>query len=357
MTKRRTITVVVMLLGLMFGVTSAARANDRILSTVTPVSGPAPVIVNNGVPSGTIQLWYTYTGSAFPCGQFATFNLNLSDQAGTTGASPTYPVGLNLVQSGSGTPVQFSPAPSPNVFSVSGSGWSNTSLVTVSIDCSKLDSPTDGESIDGNLNEQTNPQGAHLDTISTIQVHIKLVFPTQCLKLYSFETDQDSSTLLTGVALQVHQGTVKAMNPGEASLDALVVNTCPASQSFDVAVGLDPEWETNPHNNPGNATFTYFTTGEVDPSTFNLAAFGTGTGQGEALCMTNVTLPGNESFLTTVHADIISGISTSSLPSDSDFDFSATMYPAGSGCTGTPLGSSIVGPSNPATSTLTYTTN
>jgi hypothetical protein len=357
MTTRRTFTVVVMLLGLIFGATSAARATDNIISTVTPVSGPTPIILYNGQPSGTIQLWYAYTGTAFPCGQFATFDLNLQDQAGTSGASPAYPVGLSLVQSGNGTPVQFSPAPLPNAFSVTGPGWLGQSVVTVSIDCSKLDTPYDGESIDGNLNEQTSPQGAHLSTISTVQVHITLTFPTQCMKLYSFETNQDSSTMLTGVTLQVKNGAVKAMNPGQASVDALVVNTCPSSESFDILVGLDPDWETNPHNNPGNATFTYFTTGEVDPSTFNLTSFGTGTGEGEVVCLTNINLPGNESFLMTVHSGLISGLTTSVLPSDGDFDFSARLYPAGSGCSGTPLGSGTVGPSNPATSTVAYTTN
>jgi hypothetical protein len=357
MTRSRTFAVVVMLLGLMFGATSAARANDKIVSTVTPISGPVPIIKNNGVPSGTIQLMYTFTGTEFPCGQFATFNLGMVDQAGTSGVSPSYPVGLDLTQSGSGTAVQFSPAPSPNEFSVTAPGWPGNSTVSVSIDCSKLDTPYDGEGIDGNLNEQTIPQGAHLDTISTIQVHITLVYPTQCLKLYSFETEQDSSALLTSVALQVNRGSVKSMSPGQASVDALVVNTCPSPETFDILVGLDPDWETNPHSNPGNATFTYFTTGEVDPSTFNLTTFGTGTPQGEALCLTNVTLPGNESFLTTVHSDIISGLSTSLLPSGNDFDFSATLYQAGSGCAGTPLGSGTVGPSNPATSTVSYTSN
>jgi hypothetical protein len=51
-------------------------------------------------------------------------------------------------------------------------------------------------------------------------------------------------------------------------VDTLVVNTCGTLETFDANVGLDPQWQTIPNNNPGNATFTYTTAGEVDPSTF-----------------------------------------------------------------------------------------
>jgi hypothetical protein len=339
---------------------TAAFANDQVVSTVTNLPGPQAVIVNNGVPSGTIQLWYTVVGTAFPCGSFAQFNLGLTDTAGSNGQTPNYPVTLNLAASGNGTPVQLSPAPSQfsgTTSGVSGPGWSGSSVVTVSIDCSKLGTPTDAQQIDGNLNERTDPSGSHLDTISTIQAHIKLVFPspTACLKLYSFQTDQDSGTLLTGVAVTANKnGSVKATNPGTISADALVVNTCGSSQTFDAKVGLDPQWQTIPNNNPGNATFTYTKAGEVDPSTFNLAAFGTGTPQGQAVCLSNVTLGPGDSFLATVHSAIMSGITVTSLPMDSDFDFPASLSNAGSSC-GTLLPTSLVGPSNPATSILPYT--
>jgi hypothetical protein len=334
---------------------TAAFANDQVVSTVTNLPGPQAVIVNNGVPSGTIQLWYTVVGTAFPCGSFAQFSLGLTDTAGSSGKTPSYSVTLNLAASGNGTPAQLLPAPSQ--FTVSGAGWSGSSVVTVSIDCSKVGTPTDGQQIDGNLNEQTDPSGSHLDTISTIQAHIKLVIPsaTACLKLYSFETDQDSGTLLTGVAVTANKnGSVKATNPGTISGDALVVNTCGTSETFDAKVGLDPQWQTIPINNPGNATFTYTEAGEVDPSTFNLAAFGTGTPQGQAVCLSNVTLGSGDSFLATVHSAIMSGITVISLPTDSDFDFSASLFNAGSSC-GTLLPTSLVGPTNPATSVLPYT--
>jgi hypothetical protein len=335
---------------------TAAFANDQIVSTVSNSStGPQAVIVNNGVPSGTIQLWYTYVASSFPCGQFSQFNLALQDLAGSNGQHPSYPVQLNLAQSGSGTPVQFSA--DPNSFNVTGPGWSANSTVNVSINCSNLGTPYDGQQIDGNLNEQTMPAGSHLDTISTIQVHIKLVLPSAaCLKLYSFETDQDSGSLLTSVDVVVNRsGSVKATNPGTLSVDGLVVNTCSSTQILDLSVGLDPKWQTIPNNNPGNATFTYDISGEIDPTTLGVVAFGSGTPAGQTTCLRNVTLPAGDSFLATIHSAIMSGLSVTSLPADRDFDFSAGLYSAGSSCTGGLLDN--VSPANPVASTMAFTTH
>jgi len=347
---------------------TAAFANDQVTSTVSN-SSPAAVIVNNGVPSGTIQLWYTYVGASLPCGTtpFATFNLGLADTAGSNGKAPTYPVELDLGQSGSGTPVQFSPAPA--TFSVTGPGWSGSSTVSVYINCANLaaaGNPYDGQEVVGNLNESTVPEGSHLDTISTIQVHIKLVIPsaTACLKLYSFQTDQDSGVLLNSISVVANKKngsftTVKSTNPGTLSVDGLVVNSCPASQSFDLEVGLDANWQTIPYNNPGNATFTYSAlTGDIDLSTFNLAAFGTGTPAGEALCLQNVSLSTGDAFLATVHSAITSGLAVSSLPT-ANFTFlanlrTATTSPASCG-SGALLPTSVVSPTNPATSLLPYT--
>jgi hypothetical protein len=107
-------------------------------------------------------------------------------------------------------------------------------------------------------------------------------------------------------------------------------------------VGLDPQWETNPNNNPGNATFTYSTTNQaLDPvSDFGLVtsliSSGAGAPQHENLCLQNVTVNPGDSFLVTVHSDINTGynggLKVSALPSDSDFDFGATIFLAGSSC-------------------------
>lgn len=339
-----------------------AFANDQLTSTVTiPEGQPVPVIVNNGVPSGTIQLWYHVVGTQFTCGQFAQFTLNMQDGAGAKGQSPSYPVGLNLVPTGNGTPVQLSG--NPNSFSVSDATWSGASTVTVSIDCSQLSAPSDGQDIVGNLNISTSPSGSHLDTISTIQVHIVLAIPTAsaCLKLYSFETNNDTGALLSTVGVvektdkKTNVTTVNSTQPGIIATDGLVVNTCPNPQSFDLAIGLDSDWSTNPSNNPGNATFTYTETGELDPSSVGTVLTSAGTPAGETLCLGNVTLPSGDSYLATVHSQINSGILASALPANS-FTFSAALSTAGTSCASNALlPTSLVSPSNPVSSSLPYT--
>jgi hypothetical protein len=333
---------------------TAAFANDQITSTVSRISGPIPIIVNNGVPSGTIRLNYTVVGNSIPCGQFATFNLALQAGPGTNGKSPTYSVELDLAQSGNGTAVQLTP--SPSTFSVSDNAWSDHSTVTVSIDCSSIGAASDGQTIDGQLNVSTTPSGAHLDTISTIQVHITLAFPNAaaCLKLYSFETEQDSSTLLNSVVVvEKKTGSVSSTNPGTISVDALVVNTCDVSKTFDLGiggVGGSSSWQTIPLNNPGNATFSYNETGEADNPYISFTLPTAGTPQGQSLCLQNVTLAAGDSYLTTVHSAIASPLILATTPGT--FGFSASLYTV-SGCSS--LLPTIVGPSNPASSTLSYT--
>jgi len=345
---------------LLAAVSGTALANDQIISTVIPAGEPTPIIEDNGAASGNIRLNYTVVGTQFPCGQFAQFDLGLAAQLGT--GNGVYPADLSLAASGKGTPVQLSPSPAS--FSVGGVGWSGSSLVTIYIDCSKLSgSPEDGDVIDGQMNvSATMPSGhgsAHLDTITTVQVHIKLVFPDPeaCLKLYSFESGQDDGVLLSAITVNAKKssGEVKSTQPGQVSVDALVANTCTSSMSFDLLVGLDPLWQTNPSGNPGNATFVYTTAGEFDVATFDLAAFGTGTPRGQLLCLPNVILEEGDSFLARIHSAIISGIFKSDLPIGGEFAFSATLYTAGTGCTAGPLGASIVSPDNPAISALPFT--
>lgn len=320
-----------------------ALAADQITTTVT---APGAVIVNNDATNGQVQLTYTVAGTQF-CSStgtqvFKTFNVGLAASAGSGNPVSTYPASLTLGQSGAG-PVQLSA--SPSTFSVTSASWSDNATVTVSIDCSKVGTPSDGQLIEGILDE-SNLGNNHVGNASGIHVAIKLAYPTACLKAYSFETNQDTGILLNSIMVTANKsGSVKATNPGEISVDALVQNTCSASQSFDLAVGLDSDWHTNPSDNPGNATFTYNTTGEIDPSTFNLAAFGAGTAQGQQVCLSNVSLAGGDTFLTTVHSQIKSGLTALGLPSS--FGFSATVYPANSGCSGTATASHA--------STLTYT--
>jgi hypothetical protein len=208
---------------------------------------------------------------------------------------------------------------------------------------------TDGTELVSNLQLETVPTGSHLDTVTTVQVHVKLVYPTNCLRMYDFITDQDFTSTVTGTGVNVSNGMVRATTPyGQLSDNILVVNVCGVGQPFDLKINLDSSFETNPHGNPGNAVFNYLTTGSINPSTFNISAFGAGTPQGESLCLGSIVLPAGETLLTTVHIGI-KKISASALPADGTFDFSAGAYAAGSSCTGAL--STLVTP-NPATASV-----
>ena len=341
---------------LLFMAANTVWANDKLLSEVTiPTGQPVPIIQNNGVATGTIQLYYTATSCTV--GQFAQFNLNLEDVAGS-GQSPSYPVLVGLVDNGKGTDAQVSPNPSS--VSVSGVGWiagsdvdgdSGTpasSAVLVTVNITSCDWFKDGGTAIANLGE-TTASGSHLDTITNVNIHINAVASSACLNLYSFETTQDAGSPLTAVTVNAvtntkskNYGSVSGTSPGQASVDALLVNTCASSYTVDLAVGLDPEWQTNPNNNPGNATFVYTTTGELDPTTdfsgiTTLITSSSGTAKGETLCLQNITVAPGASLLATVHSELNTGYSggltISLLPADGDFDFGATIFQPGSGCT------------------------
>src|SRR4030095_5299646 len=149
----------------------------------------------------------------------------------------------------------------------------------------------DGDVLVGRLQlaAQDNP---HLKTPTDILVHITLVHPTACVKVYDFLTDASLANTITNTEVNVNrQGRVTSTNPyGSLSHNVMVVNTCGTSETFDLRVYLD-SWFSTQGN--GNAVFTFATAGEVEPSALQIAVFGTGTGQGQQLCLQNVTVPGD----------------------------------------------------------------
>ncbi|HZP23030.1 MAG TPA: hypothetical protein VFB04_06270 [Terriglobales bacterium] len=337
--------------------TGAAWGNDAIVSTVTPLTNPysnPPIVQINGVSQGNIRLVYTVVGTQFPCGPqnpFATFNLGMLDQRGSGPVRGSYPATLSLADSGNGTPVQL--APLPNSFTVNGIGWSDNSNVSVNIDCGSLPAPADGQVIDGQMNQSTN-NGSHLNTISTIQVHIMLVFPTNaCVKLYSFQSDQNTFDILTGVTVIPMNSFTKSTDPSSVSVDGMVVNTCTTPQSFDIAANLGQYWQNIAGSSIGSSTYTYTTAGEFDPTSYGLAAWGTSTPQGETLCVKNFTLAPGYSLLMRVYSVVVPWTPLVNLPQP--FPYSATLYSPGSNCAGNLLPSTLVGPNNPATSSLPWT--
>ena len=335
------------------GSASAATKNyDQVKPVVgIPAGEPVPIIVNNGTVPGTIQLLYTLTANQFTAGYFARFNVNLSILAGST--SSTYPTTLTLGQDGS-TNVELSPDPSS--FDVNDRGFTGNPLVTISIPSSVPPDPTlncDGCTLVGNLNLDT-PGISHLGAPTTIQVKIVLVHPalSLCLKLYHFVLNNDTGDIITSATYNVnpHTGKVTGTQPG-VMLDAVMLaNTCPDVQQFDVRDALDVNFETLPHNNPGNAVFTYNTTGVIDDTTFTLGSFGTGTGQQQNLCLSPLTLAAGDTFLMTVKMDEVSGITPTASAT-----FTAKVSVSGTSCD--PNQPHPLVTPNPAATTLTLTQN
>jgi hypothetical protein len=354
---------------------SVADAKDAVETAVVPGAVLAPeaeyfTTMNNGNPYstgtfavGTIQLFYVVNANRFPSGAFSSFAANMRIKVGpTTGQQTVYPVdSLVLEQIGSKN-IVLSPAPAS--FSVTGQGWAGSSTVGISIDPAVAADPLlneDGDELVANL-RMTTPGGSRLDTVTNIQVHIKLVYPTSCLRLFNFLTDQSFNTLVTSTNVNLggpaNNRKVVGTNPhGQFSDNALVVNDCAQAQTFDLQVNMDPHFDFGPGGANANAVFTFMTNAVVDPSQFNSTNFGTGTAAQKTTFLQNVTLPTGSSFLVKVHMALIKGNAPSWLPANNVFDaFSAQIYTPGTplNALGTAIPFALAVP-NPATTQMGFT--
>ena len=332
---RNTLRIYVCLTGVF---ASGAFAKDSVLASVsTPYSGLTPALTMNGSPYtsgnyvvGTIHLFYEVNAMQFTAGSIASFQLNLADvPVNSIIQPPTYPVGLNLGQVGS-TSLTLTPATSS--YSVGGLGWSASTVVTVSVANSVPGNPAlnvDGTELIAAIKPSTTPAVSYLGTPTVITVHVRLVHPTACLRVYEFLMDQAMTQNVTSLPITLKSGKTKSTTPPQLSNNVLVVNTCSSPQTFDLSVNVDPDFD----GVGGNPVNTYFKSGATDPSTFDLASFGTGTSHGTSHCLSNITLPGGNTLLTTVHIGIGSYL-PSELPASGMFSFSASAGNAGSGCPG-----------------------
>jgi hypothetical protein len=310
---------------------STALAGDAIKASVEPAADPAPLVTANGAgytpgtyAIGTVRLVYTVIANAFTPGDFATFTLNLENTAGYSGGNATgYPVTLSLVQTGS-TNLTLTPATA--TFAVGNSSWQDSTTVKISIPAGVPND--DGTVLVGNLQLRTSPPGNHLDTVTSVQVHIRLVYPAlgQCLRTYNFVTDESLAALTPPVTVNVKQGSIKSTQPGQFSNDVLVVNACSEAQTFDLGVGLDAAFQTHPSGNPGNAVFTFVTAGTAVPTVTTIGSYapGDGTPQHQSLCLPALTVQPNQTLLTTVHMGIDTQTPPLALPANA-FQFQATL--------------------------------
>lgn len=337
-----------------------AWAKDSMTVLVTNATGE-PVIVKNGEAQGTIQLFYTVNATAFTTGEFAAFDVNWVTSPVNPNKATNYGTGVvfTLEQDQQGGYVDL--VPSPGAFTLTATGQSGTSRVTIYITPDQggnLPPGADGTDLVGNLKLDA---GRDVGTVTNIQVHIRLVHPTgSCLKVYNFVTDQDFNLgILSTASVNIGKngakaGKVQSSQPGQFSDNVLVANTCATDHSFDLEIGLDSSFDTNPNGNPGNAVFSYTAAGEFDTTSFNAMMTG-GTGNGQNVCLQNVTVPAGTSFLATVHSAVRKDMSQTLLPADGSFDFAATLHDSvNTSCTGALY--SEASP-NPASFTLPFTKN
>lgn len=333
-------------------------AKDAVSVSVSSFHLATPTVSVNGNPAaqgtfavGTIQLWYEVQAYQFTAGTLATFDLSLQDyQPSTAGQAPSYPVTLNLTQIG-GTSVTLTPVPSS--FSVTGLGWNGTSTVTVGIPVSTATNPAlaaDGTELVANLQLSTVPNGSKLDTTTTVQVHVRLVHPASCLRVYDFLTTQDLVTSVSSLQVDVFKngpkaGMTKGTTPPQLSNDVLIVNTCASEEIFDLTVQNDSTFQ----DQGANSVSLFTKSGPADPSTFEIADFGTGTHQGNNHCFGSLHLPGGDSLLVTNHLGI-RNIPVGQLPPGS-FGFSGLVAVAGTGCPGN---ANTLAIPNPATLSVPY---
>ena len=353
-TVTRKLLAIIMLAILCAWPTGTAWAKDSMTVSVTNATG-SPVIVNNGLANGTIQLFYTVNANAFTLGEFASFDLDWVTVLNANPKNATdYGSGIQftLGQDQNGGYVDLVPAKS--TFDLFAAGQTGTSRITVFITADKagdLPPTVDGTDLVGNLKLEA---GSKVGTVTSIQVHIRLVHPTNCLKVYNFVTDMEFNELLT-TSLNVpvngrNAGKVVSSQPGQVSDNVLIANTCATDQSFDLGIGLDSSFSVSSNGNPVKA---YAAGGEFDSSDFNALLATDPTYKGQSLCLQNVTVPAGSSFLATVHAGVKTQWPQGSLPADGTFDFAASLYQnVNSGCTA-PL-YSLATP-NPATFTLPFT--
>lgn len=353
---------------LMLALVSVAAASPAVFAAedvrpavTIPAAQPVPIITENGNPYaqgsyaiGTLRLEYTVVAFTFPAGPFATFDLGLQTVS-KSGAATVYPATLNLVQSGSSN---LELLPTPTSFSVGGHPWSDNASIDIEIPAAVASDPAlnvDGTTLVANLQLNTNG-GSRLGTPSSIQVKIRLVHPTACVRLYTFLTDMELENVINDMTLTY--GTTggnlnKIMNVSPSTQvrhNILLVNTCGADETVDLAIGKDPRFDFGPGGAPANAVFIYSTAGELEPGAIDVSTLTAGPVLGKVLQVLDLELPAGESVLVTSHLKFDKDNYTFLNVGANPFAFSAGAYEPGGTFTTLHGGTTP----NPATTSVTF---
>jgi hypothetical protein len=333
---------------------ASALAKDAVKTAVTNTDA---LIVENGnaysqgtYAIGTIQLFYTVQGTAWPAGvDIGSFDLSFAIQAGGNKPFTSYPTSLTASQIGSDDLLLSL----PGTFSVGDASWT-TGPHTVQIDVNPAlagQPAEDGAELVANV-KLSAPGGANLDTVTNIQVHVLLVHPTECVKLYNVITDQGMSMNLSelGIGVSVNRQGKVSSTPPQMSDNVIVVNTCSDQQEFELGAFINGNFELA--NGQPVKSYISSTDDFLTGITSGITLIG-GKPHGASTCLGftgTSALPGNSMLLITMHMSM----KDSAAVLGSYTGFSATMWQAGSSCGLSPAAASFtnVGPSSSVSTSL-----
>lgn len=324
---------------------ASAWAKDAVVASVTTPMTPAnPIIIQNGTQYsqgtyaiGTIQLFYTVQAYQFTAGNFGYFTLDLSIQSGKNTPTTNYPVVLSLKQTGS---ANLDLDPITDSFNVDSVSWHGSTRVNINVPASVASNPlfqVDGSELVGNL-QMVVPNRSNLDTVTTIQIHLILAHPTDCLKAYSFITNNDNTAQVDPIQVSKNSNNHKvSSNPQNPHYILVMTNTCSLVQCVDSRFGLNSDFELK-----GAQAVKTFSSNSLIAAFSDVSTFFSGSPvadpHGTAMCLTapasticgsgGIPLIGGDSFLVKADIAIKSNASFPPLAQYSEFD--ATLLNGGS---------------------------
>ena len=353
-------------------------AKDSVVASIPLGGAPGAIGIDaSGNPLspgtyavGTLKLHYSDVASTWTAGFFTNFTLHIAVQTGKPKPPTVYPANLQFWQAGSGLGLTVTACTnlvdasfSNSTLTLNDSSAQADCTVQVSIPPQDPSMNFDGAELVGNLQMSTDP-GTHLDTVTTIQVHIMLVIPNACLKLYNVITDNGVTYVVDTYQIGAKSnpsgqaGNVQTKSPNNPSDLVYIVNTCAESYPVDIGVNLQSHFAPSPST--GNNLF-FFSSSVFDqnPDDF-LTSWGnnefsqaaTPTQGASSLCLVNKTVAANTTYLVKEGIDLTDSnvITLPNYPGSTlvDFDgtfssFTSGVFNANSNCS---VGSSLAIPNS-----------
>lgn len=352
-----------------------AWAKDAVVAAVSnPLPNPpGAIIMENGThysrgtyAIGTIQLYYTVTATQFTAGCNHSFDVALNYQDNGKGKPSKYPLDLNFRQTGS---ANLSLQPTQSGYSgITRASFPLYATVNICVPADVANDPVfqvDGTDLVGNLQLETVPKGANLDTVTTIQVHLILIHPSDdaCLRVLNFVTNNDITSALSSITVRkaaVPAAMPVGSTPSQLNYIVVVANTCSETHCIDLSFALDAAFQLGSGTNPVKS----FSSNDVldefqDVATFWLTA-PTATNQGTNTCLYSTagcfSIPATDTFM--LKADITIKSNASWPPPAQYTGFGASIWEPNVTCGNPPSGTlySVADP-NPVNVTLNVVCN